>query len=74
MQATLISTDIFLIILFFFSMFIITITVVAPAVLISLFYLHFNKNNVEKQLQLLHKSPIFSQISAPSLLFKKKRK
>ena len=59
------STNIYLIISFFFSMFVITIVV-----LISLFYLHFNKTskNVEKQLQ-LYKNAVFSQISTPSLLF-----
>ena len=64
------STNIYLIISFFFSMFVITIVVVAIVVLISLIYLHFNKTskNVEKQLQ-LYKNAVFSQISTPSLLF-----
>ena len=52
-------------------MFVSTIDVVAIVVLISLFYLYFNKTskNVEKQLQLLYKNAVFSQISTPSLLF-----
>ena len=65
------STNIYLIISFFFSVFVSTIDVVAIVVLISLFYLYFNKTskNVEKQLQLLYKNAAFLQISTPSLLF-----
>ena len=73
----LVATDIFLIISFFFSMFVITvIVVVALFVLVSLFQLNFNniRKNAEKQLQLqlwkqLHKNVAFSEIITPSLLF-----
>ena len=54
-------------------MLIVTIIVVAAPIVISLFYLYFNKmRNVDKHLQSIPKNVAFSQISVPSLLFNKK--
>ena len=54
-------------------MLIVTIIVAAAPIVISLFYLYFNKiRNVDKHLQSIPKNVAFLQISVPSLLFNKK--
>ena len=67
----LISTEIFLIISFFSNIVNTIIVAAVLVVLISLFYLYFNKigKNVDNQLQLLHKNAVFSQVTTPCLHF-----